>query len=44
MLEFEDVKIDIEDEKTRKEIQNFFSIFIYISNFYEKNCIVTEYR
>lgn len=40
MLDFEDVKIDIEDEKTRKEIQNFFSIFIYISNFYEKNCII----
>ncbi len=40
MLDFDDVKIDIEDEKTRKEILNFFSIFIYLSNFYDKNCII----
>ncbi|AEE94923.1 hypothetical protein Ahos_2052 [Acidianus hospitalis W1] len=40
MLDFEDIKIDIEDEKTREEILNFFSIFVYLSNFYEKNCII----
>ncbi|BDC17979.1 hypothetical protein [Acidianus sp. HS-5] len=40
MLDFNDVKIDIEDEKTRELILNFFSIFVYLSNFYDRDCII----